>query len=67
MDYSDVELFTRNNRGVDFYREYQDRYKKLIKEGNETLPIAAAYNTGFDEGYKRARNELCHIYQTKKD
>jgi hypothetical protein len=50
-----------------FYAEYEMQYKYNIDRGHWTLPIAAAYNAGFDEGYQKARNELWHTLQTKND
>jgi hypothetical protein len=62
------ELFRQNNDGCTFYLKYEDEYKRNVKSEAFTLPIAAAYNAGYDEAYKKfRRNELCHISQTKKD
>jgi hypothetical protein len=61
------ELFRRDNGASEFYFKYYDTYKHHIECQAFTLPIAAAYNAGFDEGYKKARNELWHTLQTKND
>ena len=61
------ELFRDSNKGSEFYTKFRDKIINAFKHDWKTLPIAAAYNAGFDEGYKKARNELCHISQTKKD
>jgi hypothetical protein len=61
------ELFRQDNDACTFYMKYESEYKRNIKSDALTLPIAAAYNAGYDEAYKKVRNELCHIYQTKKD
>lgn len=61
------ELFRGGNGGADFYIQHKDTILHSINNEYYTLPIAAAYNAGFDEGYAKARNELCHISQTKND
>lgn len=61
------ELFSSSNAGSDFYSKYKNEIIRTCKHEHYTLPIAAAYNAGFDEGYAKARNELCHISQTKND
>lgn len=58
----------RHGTGVyAFYSDYIEEFKKHIDRKAYTLPIAAAYNAGYDEGYKKARNELWHTLQTKND
>ena len=61
------EMFTGKNDGDGFYSQYREKIIYCVKKGYYTLPIAAAYNAGFEEGYAKARNELCHISQTKND
>lgn len=62
------ELFRSDNDACNFYLRYEKEYKRNIKNDAITLPIAAAYNAGYDEAYKKfRRNELCHISQMKKD
>ena len=60
-------LFGSHNRATEFYLKYQGDIKDHAKNEWFSLPIAAAYNAGFNEGYMKARNELCHISQTKND
>ena len=59
------EGFRNNNGGCEFYTKYEMQYKYYIDRGHWTLPIAAAYNAGFDEGYQKARNELWHTLQAR--
>ena len=61
------EMFTGKNDGDGFYSQYREKIIYCVKNEYYTLPIAAAYNAGFEEGYAKARNELCHISQTKND
>jgi hypothetical protein len=61
------EMLMFENGGVGYYGCYEQRLVDLMKDGFHTLPIAHAYNSGFDAGYNRARNELWHILQTKND
>ena len=70
MKNRDLEYDTdlqRDNGGLTWFTKYSSECYKDLSNGHKTLPIAAAYNAGFDEGYKKARNELCHISQTKND
>lgn len=60
------EGFDRSkNNACTFYHKYYDMYVYHIENKTYTLPIAAAYNAGFDEGYKKARNELWHTLHQK--
>ena len=59
------EGFNSSNDACGFYTAYYDQYMHCIEAKAHTLPIAAAYNAGFDEGYKKARNEIWHTLQTK--
>jgi hypothetical protein len=62
------ELFRNDNTAYIFYLKYEQEYMRNVKNKAFTLPIAAAYNAGYDEAYKKfKRNEKCHISQTKKD
>lgn len=62
------ELFRSDNDAYKFYARYEKEFMRNIKNDALTLPIAAAYNAGYDEAYKKLRrNEICHISQTKKD
>ena len=62
------ELFRSTNDASSFYVRYEKDYIRNIKNDSLTLSIAAAYNAGYDEAYKKfRRNEICHISQTKKD
>ena len=66
-DHKYNELFMAGNDGSAFFSRYRHSIIASAKAEHYTLPIAAAYNAGFDEGYAKARNELCHISQTKND
>jgi hypothetical protein len=59
------EVFRSSNKGSNFFTKYETKYKQCVNIDCLTLPIAAAYNAGFDEGYLKARNELWHILQMK--
>lgn len=60
------EAFNSCKNGASkFYSKYYDTYIHHIKNKTLTLPIAAAYNAGFDEGYQKARNELWHTLHQK--
>ena len=59
------ESFRSYTGGCKFYTKYESQYKYNIGHGLWTLPIAAAYNAGFDEGYQKARNELWHTLHQK--
>ena len=62
------ELFRSDNDAYKFYARYEKDYIRNIKNDAITLSIAAAYNAGYDEAYKKfKRNEICHISQMKKD
>ena len=61
------ELFRDDNNACTFYMKYEKEFKRNIKSEALTLPIAAAYNAGYDEAYRKLRNESWHTFQTKKD
>lgn len=62
------ELFRSTNDAHRFYMRYKNEFLRNMRNDAITLPIAAAYNAGYDEAYKKfRRNEICHISQTKKD
>ena len=60
-------LFNARNSASDWYINYREELVHMIGQGLYTLPIAAAYNAGYDEAMKKVRNETCHTLQTKND
>ena len=60
-------LFHSHNDASNWYIKYREELVHMIGQGLYTLPIAAAYNAGYDEAMKKVRNESCHTLQTKKD
>lgn len=59
------ELFHPSTGASNFYHRYYNTYIYHVEKKMYSLPIAAAYNAGFDEGYKKARNELWHTLQAR--
>jgi len=66
FDELDTLFNTRNNAG-NWYTDYREELIKLMAQGLYTLPIAAAYNAGYEEAMKKVRNKSCHTLPTKND
>lgn len=66
LDYFN-ELFTSSNKACEWYAHHRERLTELMDGRYHTLPIAAAYNAGYEEASKKIRNLTCHTLQTKKD
>lgn len=60
-------LFNVRNNADNWYFKHRDELVQMMKDEYYTLPIAAAYNAGYDEAMKKVRNETCHTLQTKND
>ena len=61
------ELFTTRNSGHLWFQKHREKLINLMKSDYHTLPVAAAYNAGYEEAMRKVRNETCHILQTKND
>lgn len=56
---------SEKNGASSWYTEHYVELHDLMDRKYYTLPIAAAYNAGYDEAMKKVRNIECHILQMK--
>jgi len=56
---------SENNGACKWYTKHETELVDLMDRKYHTLPIAAAYNAGYDEAMKKVRNIKCHILRMK--